>query len=66
MSNVDDLREIVETLEEAYDVAKRRLQKDMPNTNPLLVITTTGQYILLDSLTVIVRARTVLAQLEET
>lgn len=63
MSHLDDLRKAVESLEEGYELVKGRLEKDMPDVNPLLVVATDGRYILLDSLTEIVRAKTVLTQM---
>jgi hypothetical protein len=66
VSAVEDLRAVVVLLELAYEDAKERLAEDEYITDPLVAKTMDGRYILLDSLTELVRARTVLAQLEKT
>ena len=62
MQVIDDLSEMVLLLENAYETAKSRLEHEMPDANPLEVQTTDGRYVLLDSLTALVVAKTALRE----
>lgn len=58
MSLVEELRKTAELLEEAYLMARERMERDFPE--PLLVKDPNGRYVLLDALTALAAARSAL------
>lgn len=65
MSHAEELAHALDELEEAYEVARESIEEEMPGVNVYRVRNTDGSYVLLDSLIEIVRARTLLAQIEK-
>jgi len=63
--SVEDLRKAVELLQDAYERAYEDTRKWLPEPRSLLAQTSDGRYILLDALTALVDARTVLARADE-
>lgn len=63
MNHVDQLRASTAQLRTAYEHTHQRLAADFEE--PLAVTTIDGRYILLDALTALVQAETVLAQIDQ-
>ncbi len=63
MTNLDQLRQSVDQLQQAFDRDFAHLSEQWPNEE-MLVRTTDGRFILLDALTALVNARTALARAE--
>lgn len=63
-TDVELLRQAVDAIQKAHDATKALIENDLPGINPYLARSSYGSYILLESLTEIVRARTVLAQID--
>lgn len=57
----DQLQEVVDTLEEVHYKVKADLERMNPGGDPYQMVSSDGRYVLLDSLTQIVNAKTVLA-----
>jgi hypothetical protein len=53
-----ELRKLLPLLEEAHEIAKAQIMKELPDVNPLQARDEAGRFILLDSLTSIVVAKT--------
>lgn len=62
MSHIEELRKMVELLEKIHEETKATLKKADPEIPPYKWQDSLGRYILLDSLTAIVNARSVLVR----
>lgn len=65
MTNIDTLTKVVTALEAAHEQARADLEARMPDVDPYQVVDTSGRFVLLDTLTALVNARTALAHAAE-
>ena len=64
MNHLEELKTALERIEFVHEGLYARLKKVQPDVDPYSILDTDGRYILLDSLTAIVSAKTVLASAE--
>jgi len=63
VNHIEELSQALVLLERGYEMAKADISRQLPDVDPLIVKDTTGRYILLESLIVIIQARMTLAQM---
>lgn len=61
VTDIQKLLDAVDTLDHVHRTVEAKISEDLPDINPYEVRDTNGRYILLDSLTALVNARTAIA-----